>query len=147
VVVSTAVTVPELRDILPFVVAHIVFERSASVPPTDWAERTARLVAAGRLTVFIARAGREPVGYATMTTDVETWSAEPFAHLDCVFVDESRRGAGIGGKLIDAVANDARSRGLGELQWQTPEWNDSAVRFYEKLGATHRAKRRFTLVL
>jgi len=145
--VAPAVVAADLRDIRPLVAAHAAFERSAVAIPTDWAERTARLVAAGRAAVFVARHGREAVGYASTTTDVATWTGEEYSHLDCVFVAEARRGGGVGRLLLDAATQQARSRGHRELQWQTPRWNADAIGFYERLGATHQSKERFTLPL
>ena len=68
-------------------------------------------------------------------------------HLDCLFVDAAFRGGGIGRSLVDAVCVVARSLNIDELQWQTPQWNASAQRFYARLGASARAKTRFTLRL
>ena len=48
---------------------------------------------------------------------------------------------------MDAVVAMTRSLGLQEVQWQTPEWNDGAVRFYERRGAVAKAKQRFTLTV
>jgi len=145
--ITTAVTVAEIAEIRPLVRAHIEFERSAAVLARVWAETIAEHVAAGRLAVFVARQSGTVVGYATVTTDVATWTGEPFAHLDCVYVAEDSRGTGVGRRLVEAAANDARARGLSELQWQTPAWNEAAIRFYERLGAGHRSKERFTLRL
>lgn len=145
--VSAAVALADLAALEPLVRAHIDYERAAVVLPDDWAARTATLVAAGKLVVFAARSGGEQVGYASVTTDVATWTGQAFAHLDCLFVAREYRGGGVGRLLVDAVAHYARGRGHGELQWQTPGWNADAVRFYERLGATHRPKERFALVL
>jgi ribosomal protein S18 acetylase RimI-like enzyme len=146
-VVTEAVTAAELADIRSLVESHVRFERSAAVVPPDWADEVAGLVAGGRLAVFVARAAGEALGYATVTTDVATWTGETFAHLDCVYVAEGSRGAGVGARLVAAVAEHARARGLTELKWQTPDWNDAAIRFYERLGAGHLPKERFTLRL
>jgi ribosomal protein S18 acetylase RimI-like enzyme len=62
-------------------------------------------------------------------------------------VAEGSRGAGAGARLVAAVAERARARGLTKLQWQTPVWNDAAIRFYGRLGAGRLAKERFTLPL
>jgi GNAT superfamily N-acetyltransferase len=55
------------------------------------------------------------------------------------------RGRSVGRLLVDAVAQWCREHGLGELQWQTPVWNEDAIRFYRQLGASDRAKAQFTL--
>ena len=143
--VSAALDEGELVYIRPLVQAHIEYERSDAAMPSDWEPRAAGLVVAGKLTVLIARSGTTAVGYASITTDVETWTGEEFAHLDCLFVSADQRGSGVGRILFDAAVAEVRRRGLSELQWQTPDWNSGAIRFYERLGATSKAKRRFSL--
>ena len=145
--ITPASDVEDCRALRPLVRAHITFERGAAVVPDDWERSTAHLLQRGELVLLTARVDGDPVGYASMTTDVETWTATTFAHLDCLFVLEEHRGAGIGRRLVLAVVDDARNRGCGELQWQTPHWNASAIRFSERLGATHTPKARFRLVL
>ncbi|MFI0774554.1 GNAT family N-acetyltransferase [Streptomyces sp. NPDC021212] len=46
---------------------------------------------------------------------------------------------------MDAVTAHARDLGLTEIQWNTPAWNEGAVRFYERLGAQAKEKLRYTL--
>jgi ribosomal protein S18 acetylase RimI-like enzyme len=134
-------------DVRELAVAHARYERTDAVVPPDWAVRAAGLVAAGRLDLLVARTGGVPVGYASVTTDVETWTAAPYAHLNCLFVADGCRDLGVGRLLVSAVIALVRARGIGTLQWQTPAWNTGAVRFYRRLGAEPQAKQRFTLVL
>jgi GNAT superfamily N-acetyltransferase len=49
--------------------------------------------------------------------------------------------------LVEAAADVAREDGCFELQWQTPSWNEGAIRFYQRLGARSTSKERFTLPL
>ncbi|WP_461474434.1 GNAT family N-acetyltransferase [Microbacterium sp. HJ5] len=126
-------------------IAHARYERSDTRIPDDWGARVAGLIACGDLDMFVATAEGRPVGYATLTSDVATWTGERFGHLDCLFVDETARGAGVGRRLFDAVFERALVRGLDHLQWQTPSWNERATAFYERLGAQRSSKQRFTL--
>lgn len=143
--VRRAVTAADCAPVRPLVHAHARHERSDVVVPAHWADRVAREVAAGRLDLFVAASGGTPIGYAAVTTDVATWSAERYAHLDCLFVAAGHRDRGVGRLLVGVVFDHVRGRGLGELQWQTPAWNDDAVRFYRRLGARHATKERFVL--
>ncbi|MDT9695245.1 hypothetical protein [Streptomyces sp. P17] len=43
------------------------------------------------------------------------------------------------------MVGDARARGLGQVQWQTPPWNTDAIRFSDRLGARAQEKRRYLL--
>ncbi|WP_079152004.1 GNAT family N-acetyltransferase [Streptomyces sp. RTd22] len=65
--------------------------------------------------------------------------------MDCLFLRSGNRGQGLGPLLMDAVAARARDLGLTEVQWNTPAWNEGAVRFYERLGAQAKEKLRYTL--
>jgi GNAT superfamily N-acetyltransferase len=87
------------------------------------------------------------VGYATATLDYSTWMAREFMHLDCLFVSEQMRSRGVGAQLLGSVCDHARKIGITEVQWQTPQWNADAQRFYERVGAAPKPKVRFTLNL
>ena len=125
--------------------AHARHERSDIVVPADWATRILDLITTKRLELFVAEVSGTPIGFATLTHDVGTWAAAPYAHLESLYVAEGHRDAGVGRLLADAVIERARERGSGELQWQTPAWNSGAIRFYSRLGARQQSKERFTL--
>jgi GNAT superfamily N-acetyltransferase len=145
VVVDRVTTIADCASVRGLVEAHARFEKSATVVPADWAARVGALIGAGRLDLFVARCASEPIGYATMTRDVSTWTIDWYAHLDCLFVADGHRDAGAGRALIEAVSQHARRSGLRELQWQTPDWNAAAIRFYGRLGARQLSKQRFSL--
>ena len=83
------------------------------------------------------------VAYATYTRDYSTWRAAEFVHLDCLFVRAQYRGAGIGRRLMEAVADCAHSVGCSVVEWQTPSSNLDAARFYDRLSATQYQKLRY----
>lgn len=85
------------------------------------------------------------VGYASCAPEVSTWAGREYLHMDCLYVRAEHRGAGLGALLVDAVAAEARDLGMTEVQWQTPAWNDGAVRFYARLGAHAQEKLRYSL--
>jgi GNAT superfamily N-acetyltransferase len=84
-------------------------------------------------------------GYATMSPEFSTWAARDYLHMDTLFVDEEFRGYGIGQLLVERTKAIASQRGYLEVQWQTPSWNNDAIRFYNRLGATGSTKQRFHL--
>lgn len=145
--VERASSPAECAAVRGLVEAHARHEKSPTVVPLDWGIRLSDLIAAGRLALFVAKINGERVGYATMTHDVSTWTGLGYAHLDCLYVAEGHRDAGIGVALIDAISEHARRLGFCELQWQTPTWNAGAIRFYTRLGATRQSKERFALSL
>lgn len=98
-----------------------------------------------RARAWVADLGDAIVGYATVSEEFSTWSATSYLHMDCLFVRPGLRNAGIGAALLRAVVQEARSRGLSDVQWQTPDWNADARRFYLRQGATASGKIRFSL--
>ncbi|MFE5716694.1 GNAT family N-acetyltransferase [Streptomyces sp. NPDC056501] len=84
-------------------------------------------------------------GYATCAPELSTWDGVAYLHMDCLYLTSTARGHGLGPLLMDAVRAEARAVGLTEIQWQTPAWNEGAIRFYDRLGATSKEKRRYTL--
>lgn len=100
-----------------------------------------------RLRVFLAEIAAVPVGYAAITREYSTWSAKEYLHMDCLYVIASERGRYTGHTLFDAVRHYAIDAGIDALQWQTPDWNHDAIRFYHSLGAVSKAKQRFTFDL
>ena len=45
------------------------------------------------------------------------------------------RGLGLGQALMAEVARICMDRGYARLEWWVLDWNEGAIRFYEKLGA------------
>ncbi|MFI2608499.1 GNAT family N-acetyltransferase [Kitasatospora sp. NPDC018619] len=125
--------------------AHAAYEEaSLGGPVAEVLDRLDQACAAGRVEVFVAFDGDDALGYASLTTDLATWSGREFGHLDCLFVRAGERGRNVGRLLVDAVRERCRLRGLRELQWQTPVGNEDAIRFYRRLGARDATKARFT---
>lgn len=98
-----------------------------------------------RLYCLLAEKADKIVGYVTYMQEFSTWDAGLFIHLDCLFVRPEARSAGLGEKLIRAVVDHARELGCEQIQWQTPEWNERAIKFYHRIGATSKPKLRMYL--
>lgn len=142
-------TKDDMPRVLELIEAHAVYERSGPVKAT--AERLGELMidgdaAACLVAVSTAHDGRV-VGYATASKEFSTWDAAHYLHMDTLFVDEAVRGQRIGQQLFDAVVQLGADTGCQQVQWQTPNWNADAIRFYERAGATGTNKQRFTLDL
>jgi len=87
------------------------------------------------------------VGYASYTFDYSTWSAASFLHLDCLYLDECYRGYGIGEAMILHIKEIAKVKGCCNVQWQTPVFNEKAIKFYKRIGGKSKDKVRFTMTL
>lgn len=100
-----------------------------------------------RLRVWLAETNEEVIGYVTATSEFSTWSASEFLYMDCLFVREGCRGMGVGAALLATLVEFAREQGYAEVQWQTPDWNTEAERFYRREGALAQRKLRFSLAI
>lgn len=125
---------------------HAAFERNAASLTVSDLEA---IVAGNAPPIRLLVAEREGVllGYAAVTFDWSLWRARRYGHLDCLFVAEDARGKGVGAKLLDQVARLATSKGADRLEWQTPAWNEDALRFYLRHGAEIADKKRLVLTV
>ncbi|MBL0736344.1 GNAT family N-acetyltransferase [Flavobacterium sp. GN10] len=87
------------------------------------------------------------VGYASYTFDFSTWNAQTFLYMDCLFLEEETRGFGIGEILIEKLKEIGKQNNCVNIQWQTPQFNTRAIKFYNRMGAEGKDKVRFTLTL
>jgi GNAT superfamily N-acetyltransferase len=85
--------------------------------------------------VVLAEWKGAPVGFAFYFFNYSTWQGKPGLYLEDLFVEPGYRGYGIGKALLVHLAQIAVTRGCGRFQWQVLDWNEPAIRFYEKMGA------------
>ncbi|MFJ5553572.1 GNAT family N-acetyltransferase [Streptomyces sp. NPDC093225] len=145
--IRTAVAA-DLPRIVELVHEHAAYEKAAP-PAPGLAERLAPLLfgpeADPALRILVVETeGGVLVGYAALSTEFAFWDGRHYLHMDCLYLAGATRGQGLGTAVMDAVRAYAESRGLGQVQWQTPDWNEGAIRFYDRLGARSRGKLRFT---
>jgi GNAT superfamily N-acetyltransferase len=85
---------------------------------------------------LIAETGQgEPAGFALFFYNYSTWRGRTGIHLEDLFVLPKFRGLGIGKSLLSRVAARAAEQGCVRLQWDVLEWNQTAIDFYQGLGA------------
>lgn len=60
----------------------------------------------------------------------------PGLFLEDIFVREEFRGKGIGKVLMAEVASIALREGFWAMRWEVLSWNQPAIDFYKRLGAT-----------
>jgi GNAT superfamily N-acetyltransferase len=97
-----------------------------------------------RTTLFEQRAAEalivevegEPVGYAIFFTTFSSFECRSGIWLEDVYVRPEKRRGGIGRKLMEHLVTLALERGHVRLDWGALDWNEPALRFYDKLGAT-----------
>jgi GNAT superfamily N-acetyltransferase len=85
--------------------------------------------------VVIARLNAEPVGFAVWFHNYSTFLGRRGLYLEDLFVLPAWRGRGIGRALLTYLARVAVARDCGRMEWSVLDWNEPAIRFYERLGA------------
>ena len=75
-------------------------------------------------------------GFALFFHNYSTFLAQRGLYLEDLFVRPEARGRGVGKALLKALAELAVQRGCGRFEWSVLDWNQSAIDFYEAMGAT-----------
>jgi GNAT superfamily N-acetyltransferase len=85
---------------------------------------------------LIAERDGAALGYALFFPTFSSFLTSSGAWLEDLFVRSSCRGEGVGGALLSAVAAIVRERGGERLEWAALDWNELALGFYRRMGAT-----------
>jgi len=78
----------------------------------------------------------EAVAFALFFTNFSTFLAQPGLYLEDLYVRPAHRRSGLGKALLTRLAEIACERDYGRFDWSVLDWNEDAIRFYQKMGAT-----------
>jgi ribosomal protein S18 acetylase RimI-like enzyme len=102
----------------------------------ELAERIARLLEEGEITVLLA--GEGPDGLSLFRFRPGIWSPGDETYLQELYVVPQHRGRGIGRVLLEATIELARERGAAGIDLNTGESDTAARALYERMGFTNR---------
>ena len=85
--------------------------------------------------VLLAYSGDMPIGFALFFHNFSTFLGRHGLYLEDLFVVPEWRGRGVGKQLLAHVASIAESRNCGRMEWAVLDWNESAIAFYQRMGA------------
>ena len=88
-----------------------------------------------RVHLLIAESGNEIAGVALYFFNYSTWFSTRGLYLEDLFVLPAYRHRGVGRAMMRHLARIAGDEKCGRFQWLVLRSNETAIRFYESLGA------------
>lgn len=85
--------------------------------------------------VLLGEEAGKPISFALFFHNFSTWMGRRGLYLEDLFVRPELRGKGYGRALLVRLAEIARERDCGRMEWAVLDWNEPAIQFYRKLGA------------
>jgi GNAT superfamily N-acetyltransferase len=83
---------------------------------------------------FVAEDNDIIIGFALYYVRYSTWKGRR-VYLEDLIVTEDYRGKGIGKLLFDQVIRETQELGYSGMVWQVLDWNETAIKFYNKYGS------------
>ena len=124
----------DLEAILELVVELAVFEKepeAVTATLSDYEKAwDSRLI-----DCIVATAEEKIIGVALYYDTFSTWKGK-MMYLEDFVVSAKHRGQGVGKMIYDELFKEAERRSAILVKWQVLDWNEGAVRFYEREGAT-----------
>lgn len=84
---------------------------------------------------IVAEIDHTVVGMALFYPKYSTWQGRCL-YLEDLIVHHEFRHRGVGSDLFEAVISEAAKKQCARLEWQVLAWNEPALKFYQKFGAT-----------
>ncbi|MCA0055398.1 MULTISPECIES: GNAT family N-acetyltransferase [unclassified Mesorhizobium] len=91
----------------------------------------------------LAFIGAEISGLASVAIAHPGIDLERLLFLKDLFVRDKARNAGVGRALVGFLADHCRRNGIGRIDLTTEDWNEGALRFYDRLGAERHGQKIF----
>ncbi|WP_321817761.1 MULTISPECIES: GNAT family N-acetyltransferase [unclassified Paraburkholderia] len=85
---------------------------------------------------LVAEDAGQIVSYAVFFHNYSTFIGRRGMYLEDLYVKPEQRGTGLGTAMLRALAAIAVERNCARFEWSVLDWNEPAIRFYEKMGAT-----------
>ncbi len=86
----------------------------------------------------LAWAGHDPVGFVLYYENISSFYGARGLYIEDLYVRPAHRNQGVGRRLLEFAAAEARMRGCELMEWQALDWNRKAIDFYTRLGAAAR---------
>ncbi|MBK5256063.1 MAG: GNAT family N-acetyltransferase [Vicinamibacteria bacterium] len=129
-------TIEDAPQILVFIKRLAEYERlSDAVVATEEGLRQSLFGQRAYAECILAIWNGQPAGFALFFHNFSTFLGRPGVYLEDLFVEPELRGKGVGRALLTHLAKIATDRNCGRLEWSVLDWNESAIGFYQSIGA------------
>jgi len=119
-----------IRELAEFErLSHLVQVSAESLHPHLFGTRPAAEAVVGLIDDSV-------VAFALFFTNFSTFLGRPGLYLEDLYVQPAHRGSGVGRAMLQHLGALAVERGCGRFEWSVLDWNQRAIGFYEKMGAT-----------
>lgn len=78
------------------------------------------------------------IGFAMYYMRYSTWNGRRI-YLEDLIITEKYRGKGYGKMLFNRIIQEVKDKNYNGLVWQVLDWNEPAIKFYEKYEADFEA--------
>jgi GNAT superfamily N-acetyltransferase len=136
----------DITEIIELCALHAAYEK-AEYTTENKAENLAKSLFTPNAPVLccVVEIENKIIGYTTFMQAYSTWDANFYVHMDCLFIKDDYRNLGIGEALINKIKEYAKENDIYLMQWQTPIFNERAIKFYYRIGCTAKEKLRLFL--
>ena len=76
-----------------------------------------------------------PISFALFFHNFSTFLGKPGIYLEDLYVKPQYRSNGFGHRMLAHIARLAKERNCGRFEWSVLDWNEPAIRTYDRLSA------------
>ncbi|MGV8879163.1 MAG: GNAT family N-acetyltransferase [Sphingobacteriaceae bacterium] len=84
---------------------------------------------------FVAEVEGQIAGFALYYVRYSTWKGSRL-YLEDLIITENMRGCGLGKMLFERLFIEVKELGFNGMAWQVLDWNEPAIKFYQKYEST-----------
>ncbi|HEY5536986.1 MAG TPA: GNAT family N-acetyltransferase [Ignavibacteria bacterium] len=88
-----------------------------------------------RFRILVAEYDKKLIAYAFYFFSYSTFLAKPTLYLEDIYISKNFRSKGLGKSFFTELKKTAKKEKCGRIEWVVLDWNKSAIKFYENLGA------------
>lgn len=129
-------TIDDVPLILQFIKELAEYEKlSHEVVATEELLRKTLFGNSSPAEVILGYLDDQPVSFALFFHNFSTFLGRSGIYLEDLYVRPKARGHGVGKIMLAYLAQLAKERNCGRLEWWVLDWNEAAIHFYKSLGA------------